>query len=61
MKLLFYFVLAFFIVFMLLYFLNPDQIIVRIYPDPTQNISKMYVDDNGTCYKYHRYSVSCDK
>lgn len=57
--LLFYFTVTFFIIFMTLYIISPEKITIRMYPDPSSQVSQLYVDSIGTCYRYHRKEIEC--
>ena len=43
-----------------LFVYKPDKKIIKQYPHPSDTVSKVYKDPNGTCYTYTSHEVSCD-
>ena len=43
------------------FFIKPQQDIVRKYPTPETAGKSVYRDKNGVCYKYNANVVDCDK
>lgn len=41
----------------ILYILFPNPDIVVKYPSLNDEVSSVYVDDSGVCYRYHRKEV----
>lgn len=56
-----YLVAAAFVTMLILYLLAPEPEIVIKYPDISKEISDVYVDDQGVCYRYHRVKVDDEK
>ena len=50
----FYLLFAMIITVFILYLTSPKPEIVVKYPDISKDVSDMYVDDRGVCYRYHR-------
>ena len=55
-----YFLTAMFITIFILYVFGPRAEIVVKYPDLSQEVSDVYVDNRGVCYRYHRVEVEDD-
>jgi hypothetical protein len=53
-----YFIIAVFLTMFILYYLYPEPDIIVKHPSPENDVSSVYVDDNGVCYKYHRKEVT---
>jgi len=56
----FYFVLSMFISFLILYIISPAPQVVIKNPSVNNDISDLYVDDSGVCYRYKRQKIKCD-
>ncbi len=56
-----YFISAMFITMLFLYFIYPDPVVIIKHPSPDQEVSDVYVDDNGVCYRYYRKEVDINK
>jgi len=52
-----YFLTAMFITILILYTFGPEPEIMVKYPDISKDVSDVYVDNNGVCYRYHRVEV----
>lgn len=52
-----YLISTMFITMFILYILYPEPQILIKYPDPCDEISNLYIDDNGVCYRYHRTKI----
>jgi len=52
-----YFLIAMFITILFLYIFGPEAEIVVKYPDISHEISDVYVDNRGVCYRYQRVEV----
>lgn len=52
-----YLIAAMFVTVFLLYIFSPEPEIIVKYPDISQKVSDIYVDDQGVCYRYHRIHV----
>ena len=52
-----YFLIAMFITILVLYVFGPEPEIMVKYPDISQGVSDVYVDNKGVCYRYHRVEV----
>jgi len=59
----YYFFITMIITLIILYIMYPEPEIIIKEKKPTINeaISKMYIDDNDICYKYHRNETECNK
>lgn len=53
-----YFISAMFLTMFILYLLYPEPDIIVKHPSPENDISDVYVDDNGVCYRYHRKEIN---
>jgi hypothetical protein len=53
-----YFVVSIFLTMLILYILYPQPDVIVKHPSPEQDISDVYVDDNGVCYRYHRKEIT---
>ena len=56
-----YFISALFITIFILYILSPRPEIMVKYTDISEEVSDVYVDDKGVCYRYHRVEVDKSK
>ena len=54
-----YFIISVFITLLILYLISPKPRVVLKYPNIKNEVSDLYVDDNGICYRYHRSHVAC--
>lgn len=54
-----YFILALFIGILILYIISPEPYIIVKNPDPNDELSDKYIDENNVCYRYRRQKVSC--
>lgn len=52
-----YFLAAVVVTLLMLWLLFPEPKIIIKMPNPRENVSDLYVDDNGVCYRYHREEV----
>lgn len=52
-----YFVISAFLTMFIRYLLNPSPRVIVKLPDPTKNISDIYVDDHNVHYRYHRKEI----
>jgi hypothetical protein len=52
-----YLVVAMFATMLVLYILYPQPEVIIRYPQPTQDVSDVYVDDNNVCYRYYRKEI----
>lgn len=53
-----YFISAMLITIIILYLSCPNPEIMIKYPDPNDEISDTYIDDNNVCYKYVRKEIN---
>jgi hypothetical protein len=53
-----YLLTSMFITMFILYILYPDPEIIVKYPNPNQELSDVYVDDNNVCYRYKRKEIN---
>jgi hypothetical protein len=53
-----YFLLSALVTILVLYIINPHPRVFIKYPNPKKEISDLYVDDKGVCYKYHRENIN---
>lgn len=56
----FSFLTALFITILILYIFSPNPEIMIKYPDLSQEVSDVYIDNKGVCYRYHRVEVEDD-
>ena len=56
-----YFLVAMFLTIFVLYVFSPKPEVIVKYPDIKEEISNVYVDDKGVCYRYHRVEVNDDQ
>ncbi|ARF09289.1 hypothetical protein Catovirus_2_238 [Catovirus CTV1] len=49
-----------FISFLILYIISPAPQVVIKNPSVNNDISDLYVDDSGVCYRYKRQKIKCD-
>lgn len=54
-----YFIVTVLITFIVLYFIYPKPRVILKVPTLQDDISKLYIDDNNICYKYHKQEVPC--
>jgi hypothetical protein len=59
--LLLYFLLSIMITFIILYICNPETQVILKYPKSDKNLSDLYVDEKGVCYRYKTKEVECKK
>lgn len=52
-----YFLMSMFITILILYLVGPEPKIVIRYPNITQKLSDVYVDNKGVLYKYNRIKL----
>lgn len=52
-----YMIISAFITMFILYLINPNPRVIIRMPDPKNETSDMYVDENGIYYKYHRKRI----
>lgn len=52
-----YLLTAMFITVLILYVFGPEAEIVVKYPDLSKEVSDVYVDNRGVCYRYHRVEL----
>lgn len=52
-----YFISAMFITMLILYIMYPNPDVIVKHPSPEEEVSEVYVDDKGVCYRYHRREV----
>lgn len=57
---LFYYIIAVLATFIVLYLYNPKPEIILKYPNVNNNLSDLYVDNRGTCYRYKTKEVNCN-
>jgi|SaaInlStandDraft_7_1057024.scaffolds.fasta_scaffold104288_1 hypothetical protein len=55
-----YFLLAMMITFIILYLKQDKPKVIVKYPNVKNKVSDLYVDESGTCYRYHRKEINCD-
>ncbi len=58
--LIFYLLISILVSFIVLYLLNSETKIIVKYPKIEDDISRLYVDDNNVCYRYHKEKVKCN-
>lgn len=46
------------VVMFILYIIYPEPVVMVKYPDPKEEFSDVYVDDNNVCYKYKRNEIN---
>lgn len=56
-----YFLVAMFVTMFTLFVFAPKPEVVVKYPDIKEEISNVYVDDKGVCYRYHRVEIDDTK
>ena len=49
-----YFITSVLMTLFVLYFIQPEPIIIIKHPSPYKEISDVYIDDNDVCYRYYR-------
>lgn len=54
-----YLIISMFVTLFVLYMMYPEPKVVYIKPNPHEDVSKIYKDDNNVCYRYHRKETSC--
>lgn len=54
-----YFLISILLTYLLIYILYPKPKVVLKYPSIDNEISDLYVDDNKSCYRYHRSEIKC--
>ena len=52
-----YFFISVFLMLFFLWLMYPEPRIILKMPNPKEDVSDLYVDDNGVCYRYHREEV----
>lgn len=52
-----YFITSMFLTMFILYLIYPQPDVIIKHPSPEQEVSDVYVDDNGVCYRYHRKEI----
>lgn len=52
-----YFISAMFLTMLVLYLVFPEPEIMIKHPNPEQELSEVYVDDNDVCYRYKRKEI----
>lgn len=55
-----YFVIALTLTYLLIYLCAPKPNIILKYPNVQDKVSKLYVDENDRCYRYHRHEIKCN-
>jgi hypothetical protein len=56
-----YFIISMFITMLILYLICPEPEVIVKYPNPANEVSDIYIDDNGVCYRYHRKDANVKK
>lgn len=56
-----YFLLSVFFTFLFLYMTSQKIQPMLKYPSHKDKVSKLYIDDNNVCYRYHTKEVKCKK
>ena len=54
-----YFLMSFFLTYLLIYMIYPKPKVILKYPSLDQEISDLYIDNNNTCYRYHKTQIKC--
>ena len=52
-----YFLLGMLATIYILYYFSPEPEVLIKYPDISQDVSDVYIDDQDVCYRYHREEV----
>ena len=54
-----YFLISVLISFIVIYILSPETKIIVKYPNTTDDVSDLYIDENNICYRYHKEEIKC--
>ncbi len=54
-----YFLISLMLTYLIIYILYPKPKVVLKYPSIKDEVSDLYVDDNNTCYRYHKSQIKC--